>query len=94
MERSPSAAALDAWCDAERGRAAGLAEALSVSATTINHYRRGVIAPVARDGDDKRAAIEKHTAGEVLASGWTSPPPASVPTASDFTVDSDAPRAA
>lgn len=94
MDRSPSALALDVWCEAERGRAQGLADALKVSATTINHYRRGVIAPVAKDGDDKRAAIEKHTAGEVLASGWAATPPASVHTASDFVVGPDATRAA
>lgn len=70
MDTSPSAAALNAWCDAERGRAARLAEALDVSAATINYYRRGVIVPNAKPEDDKRRAIEEHTDGAVPASGW------------------------
>ena len=69
MTLSPAAQALDAWCDAERGRAAALAAALGVTPTTVHNWRRGAIVPRA-DGPDNRAAIEAHTGGAVLAGGW------------------------
>lgn len=69
MTLSPAAQALDAWCDAERGRAAALAAALSVTPTTVHNWRRGAIVPRS-EGPDNRAAIEAHTGGAVPASGW------------------------
>lgn len=72
MISSPAAQALDAWCDAERGRAAALAVALGVTPTTVHNWRRGAIVPRA-DGPDNRAAIETHTGGAVPADGWETP---------------------
>lgn len=66
MNRSPAAVALDAWCEAERGRAAGLANALGVTATTVHNWRRGAILPRA----ENRIAIERHTEGAARAVDW------------------------
>lgn len=72
MTLSPAAQALDAWCDAERGRAAALAAALSVTPTTVHNWRRGAIVPRS-EGPDNRAAIQAHTGGAVPADGWETP---------------------
>ena len=66
MEQSPAAKALNDWCDAERGRAARVADAIGVSAATVNHWRRGVIRPRA----ENCIAIERHTDGAVRAVEW------------------------
>jgi hypothetical protein len=85
MTLSPAAQALNAWCDAERGRAAALSAALGVTPTTVHNWRRGAIVPRA-EGPDNRGAIEAHTGGAVPAVGWaddpaddTRPAPASGP---------------
>ena len=66
MALSKSAQGLTLWCEAERGRAARLAEHLGVSRTTINHYCRGVITP-----DDKRwPVIAAFTEGAAPEDGW------------------------
>lgn len=66
MTRSPAAAALDAWCEAERGRAEGLSRALGVTATTVYNWRRGAILPRA----ENRIAIEQKTGGAARAVDW------------------------
>ncbi len=66
MEQTPSAKALDSWCEAERGRAAGLAVACGVTPTTVYNWRRGAITPRA----ENCIAIERHTDGAVRAVEW------------------------
>jgi len=70
MNRSPAAAALDAWCDEERGRAEGLARALRVTATTVYNWRRGAISPRA----ENKIAIERETGGAARAVEWGDDP--------------------
>lgn len=66
MNRSPAAMALHSWCEQERGRAEGLANALGVTATTVYNWRRGAIVPRA----ENRIAVERHTGGDVRAVDW------------------------
>lgn len=66
MALSKSAQGLAGWCEAERGRAARLAEHLGVSRTTINHYCRGVITP----GEERWEPIAQFTGGEAPSDGW------------------------
>lgn len=66
METTTSQKLLDAWCEAQRGRAARIAEACGVTATTVHNWRRGAIRPTA----ENRIAIEVATSGEVRAVEW------------------------
>ncbi len=70
MEQSSAAKALDAWCEGERGRAAGVAKACGVTPTTVYNWRRGAITPRA----ENCIAIERHTDGAVRSVEWEGVP--------------------
>jgi DNA-binding transcriptional regulator YdaS (Cro superfamily) len=69
MDQSHAAKTLDAWCEAERGRAAKVAEACGVTPTTVHNWRRGAMSPRA----ENCIAIERFTDGAVRAVDWSAP---------------------